>query len=69
MGVVQHMRRECCISEDNCNTFLMNAGACRRIVASEDLSNASSDSGKRILLTFRAPVAAGIDHSGDQGGL
>ena len=69
MGVVQHMRREYCISEDNSDTILVNAGACRRIVASEYLSNASSDSGKRILLTFRAPVAAGIDHSGDQGRL
>lgn len=47
----------------------MSAYPCRLTEASQTLSDASPDSGKRIILTPRAPVAAGIDHSGDQGRL
>ena len=69
MIVAKYVRGVSYILAINCDTLFISACPCRIIVASEDLRNASSDSRKRIALTPRAPVAAGIDNSGNQGRL
>ena len=69
MNIVNHESGVRCIVGDCYDTLLMSACACRLTEASQTLSNASSDIGELIILAPGAPVAAGIDHSGDRGRL
>ena len=66
---MSHARIVCCIFGDCYDTLLMRACACRLTEAGQTLIDASSDIGEHIILVPSAPVAAGIDHSGDQGRL